>query len=86
MKDSLDNRLVRWFKKRPGEYIAKEKIIEFVKSKTKYSSEYIGRKLRYLCEDGRLDVKYRGPSKHAHYGFIGGKSFEEQDEEFWRSL
>lgn len=83
---NLEDRLIRWLKKRPGEFIAKERIIEVVKSNSTFSSDYISRKLRLMAEEGLIKVEYFGKSNHAHYAFMGGKTREELNEEFWNSL
>lgn len=66
-KKSLSDRLVAYFKARPGVRIASGDIQRLVTTKTSYTAANATRRLRELAEDGILTVDYiKG---HAHYTY-----------------
>lgn len=58
-KLSLSERLERYIKNRPGEWVASGDIQRIVSEKTKYTASNATRRLRELAEDGTLEVEYR---------------------------
>jgi hypothetical protein len=68
-KQSLSDRLVAYFKARPGVKIASGDIQRLVTTKTSYTAANATRRLRELAEDDILQVDYiKG---HAHYRYAG---------------
>jgi len=61
---SLKDRLLRWLRSNP-EYIASGSIQRMVASKTSYSPQNVGRRLRELHTEGLIEVEYR--LGHAYY-------------------
>lgn len=61
---SLKERLLDWLRRNPG-YIASGTIQRMVASKTNYSPQNVGRRLRELHTEGELEVEYR--KGHAWY-------------------
>jgi len=66
---SLRLQLIEYMKDR-SEFTAKQEILDDIRAETTFSSEYILRELRKLREENRLEVKYLGKSKHAHYQYL----------------
>ena len=66
---SLRLQLIYYFRGVNG-FIAKQQIVDDIRAVTTFSSEYILRELRKLREENRLEVKYLGKSKHAHYQYL----------------
>lgn len=65
MKTSLKERLLAYFKKQPTAWVASGTIQRIVAENTSYSPSNASRRLRELCEEGELEVKYE--KGHAHY-------------------
>jgi hypothetical protein len=54
---SLQERLMRYFKNRPGEKVAKERLAEKAKEATGATGETVGRRLRILAAAGHLTIE-----------------------------
>lgn len=67
MKNTLQNRILYYFKQRPDTFIASGSIQRMVVMKTSYTPQTAGRILRQLREDGRLEVEYM--KNHAFYKY-----------------
>lgn len=67
MKLSIRQRILNYYKRRKGEWIASGEIQRLVAEKTDKTPQNAGRRLRELAEDGLLEVEIR--KKHAWYRF-----------------
>lgn len=68
MKQSLRNRILNYYERHKGEWIASGTLQRLVTEKTSYTPQNVGRRLRELAEDGLLEVEYR-EKNHAYYRF-----------------
>jgi len=68
MSTSLRERIVAYYQRHIGEWIASGTMQRLVADKTSYTPQNVGRRLRELAEDGKLEVKY--VKGHAHYRFV----------------
>ena len=66
-KLTLRNRILAYYRKRPGQHIASGEIQRIVVEQTKYTPANATRRLRELAEDGLLKVEYR--KSHAFYWY-----------------
>jgi len=64
-KLTLKERILAYYQKHPGEWIASGEIQRMVTEKTKYTAQNAGRRMRELAEDNLLEVEYR--KGHAFY-------------------
>lgn len=64
---TLRDRLIRWFQSRPTEVWPKGEMERMVASRTTYTPDNCGRRLRELAEEGILKVEMR--KGHAHYSW-----------------
>lgn len=64
-KQSLSERILAYYKARPGQWIASGDIQRLVTEKTTYTASNATRRLRELAEDSLLEVEYR--KGHAFY-------------------
>lgn len=67
-KISLKNRILNYCRKNSGHFIPSGQIQRLVTERTKYSAANATRRLRELCADGFLEVKY--VKTHAYYRYI----------------
>jgi DNA-binding transcriptional regulator PaaX len=67
MKQSLRNRILSYYERHSGQWIASGTLQRLVAEKTTYTPQNVGRRLRELAEDGLLEVEYR--DNHAFYRF-----------------
>ncbi len=65
MKQSLKERLLSYLNKQPHIWVASGDIQRLVASKTSYSPQNVGRRLRELVEEKKIEVDYR--KGHAWY-------------------
>jgi len=66
-RQSLKDRILSYYKARPGVRIASGDIQRLVTTKTSYTAANATRRLRELAEDGLLAVDY--VKGHAHYRY-----------------
>lgn len=67
MKTSLRQRILNYYERNKGNWIASGTLQRLVAEKTTYTPQNVGRRLRELAEDGLLEVEYR--EGHAWYRF-----------------
>jgi len=70
-KISLRERILEYYRKRPGIFVSGGEIERLVSQKTKYKSSNASRRLRELCEDNMLERKEEGG--HVWYRYIPQK-------------
>lgn len=58
MKKPLRERLLAYFLKQHGTWISSGELQRIVAEHTTYSPQNVGRRLRELAEDSKLEVKY----------------------------
>lgn len=64
---SLKERLLRWLKNNP-QFIASGELQRIVSNSTSYSPQNVGRRLRELQNEGKIEVEYR--KGHAYYKVV----------------
>lgn len=64
---SLQERLLRWLKAHPG-FHASGDLQRLVMQHTTYTAQNVGRRLRELENEGKIEVRYE--KSHAHYRAI----------------